>query len=256
MANSGHTLEVLFTPAEFGTLAMRDLSHTLCVVFDVLRATSSIVSALANGASALRPVSDIAEALELRERDPELLLAGERDGLRIHSRLTGGIEFDFGNSPREFTAEHVRGRRIAITTTNGTRALRACAQAEAAWLGCFLNLQATADRLSQRQPDHLLLVCSGTIDQCAYEDVLGAGALCDLIWSWCTNGRVADSALMARRLFLLERENVTGAVGSSRNGQRLLSRPELAADVTYCSRRDVFALTAELGTDGWVRAGV
>src|SRR6266850_200069 len=99
------SLEVLFAPAEFSALGQRDLSGTVCVVFDVLRATSSMVTALDNGASAVVPVAEIPEALKIRERDPRILLAGERDGVRIQSDLTSGIAFDLGNSPREFTRE-------------------------------------------------------------------------------------------------------------------------------------------------------
>src|SRR5258706_3742216 len=145
------SLEVLFAPAEFAALEARDLSGAVCVVFDVLRATSSMVTALANGASAVVPVSEIPEALKIRERDQRILLAGERDGLRIQSGLTGGITFDLGNSPREFTREKVNGKMIAMTTTNGTRALRACARAKTVLAASFLNLRATADCLPDEQ---------------------------------------------------------------------------------------------------------
>ena len=195
------TLEVLFAPSEYAGLDQRDLRQTVCVVFDVLRATSTMVTALGHGATAIVPVAEIAEALDVRRRQPEVLLAGERDGVRIEGRLTGGIGFDLGNSPREFTAARVGGRTIAMTTTNGTRALRACAPAAAVLLGSFLNLRATAEFIEQEGPLHLLLVCSGTLDQAAYEDVLGAGALCDLLWHKCGGGLVADSAQIARRLY-------------------------------------------------------
>ncbi|MEP6664418.1 MAG: 2-phosphosulfolactate phosphatase, partial [Verrucomicrobiota bacterium] len=75
-------LEVLFSPAEVATLKNRDLSDSVCVVFDILRASTSMMSALANGAVAIIPVSEIAEAIKLREKNPDVLLAGERDGLR------------------------------------------------------------------------------------------------------------------------------------------------------------------------------
>ena len=247
------TLEVLFAPAEFALLDQRDLSQTVCVVFDVLRATSTMVTALGNGAAAIVPVAEIAEALSIRHRQPEVLLAGERDGLRIEGHLTGGIGFDLGNSPREFTAVRVGGRTIATTTTNGTRALRACASAKAVLLGSFLNLRATAEFIEQQGPLHLLLVCSGTLDQAAYEDVLGAGALCDLLWPKYGGGAVADSAQMARRLFLLQQNDLLAAVSQSRNGQRLMGRPDLREDVPFCVQRDVFRLVAEMGKDGLVR---
>ena len=114
-------VEVLFTPAEFRVLPDCDLSGTTCVVFDVLRATSTIVTALAAGAAGVLPVEEISEALAWRRR-PDVLLAGERGGQRISAALTGGVEFDLGNSPREFTPERVAGKLIVSTTTNVTRA--------------------------------------------------------------------------------------------------------------------------------------
>src|SRR5581483_8625152 len=111
------TLEVLFAPAEFAALADRDLDRTVCVVFDIFRATSTIVTALANGASAIIPVAEIPDALALRHQQPDVLLAGERDGLRIRADLTGGLDFDLGNSPREFTPERVQGKTIVLSTT-------------------------------------------------------------------------------------------------------------------------------------------
>jgi 2-phosphosulfolactate phosphatase len=246
-------LEVLFAPAEFERLHQRDLSQTTCVVFDVLRATSTMLTALSGGAAAILPVAEIGEALEVRQRDPSVLLAGERDGLRIGSDLTGGVAFDLGNSPREFTEEIVRRKTIVMTTTNGTRALRACASAQAVLIGAFLNLRATAGAIEQRAPSHLLIVCGGTLDQAAYEDVLAAGALCDLVWPLYGHGAVADSAHMARRLFHQEQSDLLAALAQSRNGRRLLAQPQLRDDVAFCARRDVLSLVAELGPDGLVR---
>ena len=247
------TIEVLFTPAEFAALDQRDLSETVCVVFDVLRATSTMVTALGNGATAIVPVAEIAEALDVRRTLPDVLLAGERDGLRIQADLTGSVAFDLGNSPREFARERVAGRTIVMTTTNGTRALRACAHARRVLICSFLNLRATADWLSKTRPNRLLLVCGGTLNEAAYEDVLGAGALSELLWPGYQEGAVADSALLARRLFGLEQNDLAGAAARSRNGRRLLSRPELRDDVAYCLQRDVVALVAELDGNGWIR---
>src|SRR3954464_3626464 len=100
-------VEALFSPAEYSSLHSRDLSQTTCVVFDILRATTTMLTALANGAAEIVPVSEIPEALALRAKDPNILLAGERDGFRIGASQTGSIDFDFGNSPREFTPEKV-----------------------------------------------------------------------------------------------------------------------------------------------------
>ena len=254
MTKEVQSLEVLFTPAEFAALRERDLSNTSCAVFDVLRATSSMVNALANGAEAIVPVSEIAEALAIRERKPGVLLAGERDGVRILSDLTGGVAFDLGNSPREFTREKVNGKTIATTTTNGTRALRACAGAKVVLAASFLNLRATAEQLATAE--NVILVCSGTYDQAAYEDVLAAGAMCELLWPTHGAGAVSDSARMARRFYLLEKDDLLAAVSSSRNGSRLLSIPDLRDDVAFCVQRDIFPLLAELGKDGSITAAL
>jgi 2-phosphosulfolactate phosphatase len=248
------SLEVLFTPSEFVGLARRDLSRTTCVVFDVLRATSTMVTALANGAVEIIPVAEIPEALAIRAARPEVLLAGERNGLRIRADLTGSIDFHLGNSPREFTADRVRGRTIVITTTNGTRALQACAGAQNVLVGSFLNLRATVDWLCAAAPTNLLVVCSGTIDQAALEDTLAAGALCDALWDRYAEGRVADSALMARELFRGKQGDLFGAVSAARNGRRLLAMPELRDDVHLCLRRDLFDLVVEMPAQGAARA--
>jgi len=249
------SLEVLFTPADFAALSQRDLSKTVCVVFDVLRATSTMITALGNGAAGLLPVLEIKEALAAGATHPGALLAGERDGLRISAGLSGGVEFDLGNSPREFTPAVVKGRSIIITTTNGTRALRACVGARLTLAASFLNLGATADAVRQAAPAELVLVCSGTLEQAAYEDVLGAGALAQLLWDRCRKHQIADSAQIARRIFLDYADNPVNSLAQSRNAQRLLSRPELADDVPFCFQRNAIPLVARLGPDGWVRTG-
>src|SRR5882724_2155588 len=247
-------IEVLCAPAEQAFLEQRDhFSETVCVVFDVLRMTSTIVTALENGAEAILPVGDIPEAVAVKKEKPEVLLAGERGGQRIVGNLAGGVDFDLGNSPREFTRKKVAGKTIVITTTNGTRALLACAKAKKVLLASFLNLRATAEFIAKEPPAFLLLVCSGTLDQAAYEDVLGAGALCDLIWPKYARGDVADSATIACQLFRREQANLPAAIEQSRNGQRLLTQPKLRADVAFCSQRDTAKLVAKLFKDGFIR---
>ncbi len=242
-------LEVLFTPAEFSVLAGRDLSGTHCVVFDVLRATSTMMTALANGAARIFPVSEIAEALRLRADHPAALLAGERDGMRILSAQSGGVDFDLGNSPREFTPERVTVREIIMTTTNGTRALQACVGAKRIFPGAWLNLGTLAERIRSEQAARLLIICAGTFDEAAYEDTLAAGALCDLIWSLfeVEPARISDSAHMARQIYRDAGSDLAEAMQRhSRNARRLLGIPELRDDVPFCLRRDVLDLTAEL----------
>src|ERR1700744_3706303 len=150
-------IETILGPAELPALARQDLRVTACVVFDILRATSTFVTALQNGAQAIIPVGEISEAMALRKKHPKFLLAGERDGVKIRAKQSGGIDFDFGNSPREFTPDAVTGRTIVSTTTNGTRALRACAKGKAVLAGSFLNLGVTAKFLQAKKFKSILL---------------------------------------------------------------------------------------------------
>jgi 2-phosphosulfolactate phosphatase len=247
------SLDVLLTPLEFSALPQRDLSKTVCVVFDVLRATSTMVNALANGAAAIAPMLDIKEALEFRRTHPDALLAGERSGTRIGPALTGGITFDLGNSPREFTKEAVGGRLIATTTSNGTRALRACAGAHRLLLGSFLNLQATANYLKTLKPELILLVCAGTGEETSLEDALGAGALCDLLWTEFNDRELAEAARITRHLYLAARSELPTLLKTSLNGRGLLNHPQLCDDVPFCAQRDIHDFVATLDKDGLIR---
>lgn len=246
-------LEVLMAPAEFAALANRRLTDATCVVLDVLRATSTMVTALANGARAIIPVAEIHEALAIRARQPDVLLAGEREGLRIGTDRTGGVHFDLGNSPREFTSERVRNRVIVMTTTNGTRALRACAPAGEVLVGSFLNLQTVAAYLQRNPPSALLVVGSGTHEQAALEDTLAAGALCEAVWGLYKGGTVADSAQIARQLWRACAGDLLSTMSHSRNGRRLLAHPDLEPDVAFCLQRNRFLLLPKLGPDGAAR---
>jgi 2-phosphosulfolactate phosphatase len=247
--------EVLFTPADFSLLPGRDLSAMDCVVFDVLRATSTMMTALAHGASRIFPVREISEALRLRAAHPAALLAGERAGARILAGPSGGVDFDLGNSPREFTRERVAGREIIMTTTNGTRALQACGGAARVFPGAWLNLGALAGYIRSEKAGRLLIICAGTYEEAAYEDTLAAGALCDLLWAQFEPGRIADSAHIARQIYLDAGSDFDGALRChSRNARRLLASAELRDDVAFCLRRDALDLTAEL-RDGAVTLG-
>lgn len=247
-------IEVRFTPAEFRTLCDIDLSRTTCVVFDVLRATSTIVTALAAGARAILPVGEIAEALQWRERQPEVKLAGERDGLRIGRSHANGVEFDFGNSPREFKPEAVAGKLIVTTTTNGTRALRACAGAQEIVVGSFLNLTATIRHLAAPTRERICLVCAGTGENAALEDTLAAGAICEGMVSVVpAAAHLEDSARIARGVFLHARDHLADTLGEACNARRLLRLPELRDDVEFCVRQDVFDFAVASDANGWLR---
>ncbi len=248
------TVQVLFTPADFGALAGRDLSRTACVVFDVLRATTTILAALDAGADGVLPAADIPEALAARGRHPGALLAGERDGVRIRADRSGGVDFDLGNSPREFTSERIGGRMVVATTTNGTRALRACDGAADILPGGLVNAGRLAAWIARTRPAELLLVCSGTYEDAAYEDILGAGALLARLEPILDPATLLDSARVALRIHADAGPDRAAAMARhSRNGRRLLRMPDLAADVALCAAEDAIPVLARVGVDGVIR---
>jgi 2-phosphosulfolactate phosphatase len=244
-------IEVILTPKELPALAKRNLGETVCVVFDVLRATSALVTALHNGAKAILPVAEISEALAFRQTQPGVLLGGERGGVRISAN---GVVFDLGNSPREYTPEKVRGQTIVSTTTNGTRALRACAGAKTVLAASFLNLTATAKFLRQKNFAEILLVCAGTHAAAALEDALAAGALCELLAENPAAGTLSDSAEIVRCAYEQAKSNLAEVARRSENARRLLAIPELRGDVAFCLQRDIYSLVAEMGVDGVIRS--
>jgi 2-phosphosulfolactate phosphatase len=242
-------LDCLLSPAELPALAARQPRPGVCVVFDILRATSTFVTALHHGAAAVQPVDDLPSALAVRVRQPDVLLAGERHGLRLRAADTGSVDFDLGNSPREFTPERVRGRTIVSTTTNGTRALHASRGSGCVLAAAFLNLAATARYLRQINSDDVTLVCAGTGEGVAAEDVLAAGALIERL---AATGPLdlTDAAGVARRYFASLAEPLESALGRTANGRRLHSLPDLAPDLAWCARTDCISGVTGLNSHG------
>lgn len=229
--------EVILTPAEIARLPERDLSTTVCVVFDVLRATSTMLTAFAHGARRIFPVRTIEEARLLhRSKLPDALLGGERGGVRIEG-------FDLGNSPREYTPEVVAGRDIITTTTNGTVALSACAGAKAVLAGAWLNLDALGAYLLR--PDNsvgrLALVCAGTGERFALEDGLAVGALLARLPA----ASLDDAAQAMLALHARWRDKPLLGMQGGENGQRL-AEIGLAADVEWCARTSALPWVAVL----------
>ena len=142
----------------------------LCVVVDVLRATTTIAAALFAGCPAVIPAETPEEARE-SARARGCLLGGERESVRLEG-------FDFGNSPLEYTPEKIAGRPIAFTTTHGTRAMRACDACETLVTASFVNRDSALRFLKQSRND-ILIVCAGTRGEPSIEDTACAGMLID-----------------------------------------------------------------------------
>ncbi len=134
-------LTILHSPEQWRAIPAEQLRKSAAVVIDVIRATSTIATALAQGAAGVRPVAAVEEAFALKAQDPEAILAGERGGQMVEG-------FDLGNSPEDFMRKRINNRLLILTTTNGTQALAACTGARAVVTACLLNLDAVAARLA------------------------------------------------------------------------------------------------------------
>jgi 2-phosphosulfolactate phosphatase len=213
----------------------------LAVVIDVLRATTTIVHALAAGATCVRPCAEVEEARALagQMRAGRVLLGGERGG----KPLAG---FDLGNSPREYTGKVCKGNIIVLTTTNGTRALLRAVEAERVLVAAFVNFSAVCEQLRQdARPIHI--VCAGSEGEVSLEDTLLAGALVD---SLCQGGevRLNDAARLAWDCFENHGRCLLGALEVGKGGATLRSLG-YDDDIKAAAQVDRFALVPELRRD-------
>ncbi|MEX0907569.1 MAG: 2-phosphosulfolactate phosphatase [Gemmatimonadota bacterium] len=219
-------LDVAFTPAEArGLVAGRSV-----VVVDVLRATSTMIQALVNGARSVLPTPGVEEAVRKADelgRDA-VLLCGERDAMPIRG-------FHLGNSPVEFTPERVAGKTLVMTTTNGTSALLAAAGADACYIGALLNVGAVARRLAAEGSDTLLL-CSGREGAFALEDAACAGRIARVVRHQVEGVRGNDALRASLRI--ARRPPTARGLGRTAAGARLreLGRYD---DLAFCAREDL-----------------
>lgn len=226
--------EVRFTIPEVDA---GELAGATTVVVDVLRATSSVVTALARGARAIIPAASTEDALRLVQslgRD-DTLLCGERRGLRIEG-------YDLGNSPREFTAETVADRRLVMNTTNGTRAFLAAEGSDRVVAASFLNLAAVVDAVADTE--RLLVVCAGREDVFALEDALCAGLLLRRLEERDVALHPGDAARAA--LALVQDHAPDVAFLASTAAGRALVEAGLEEDLSFCARLDAERLVPVL----------
>lgn len=214
------------------------LEGGIAVAIDVLRATTTIVYALAAGCREIYPCADVNEARRLVGELPvgKSLLAGERGGVKLEG-------FDLGNSPREYTAKTCSGSTLVFTTTNGTRALARAAQADRVLAAAFVNFSAVCDQLLQdSRPVHIL--CAGYDGEPALEDTLLAGAIVDCL---SDEGDIAlnDSARLAWDAFENQGMMLDGAFEIARGGAHLISLG-FGKDLAAAAKIDQFNLVPEL----------
>lgn len=218
-----------------GDIRPPSLSGRTAVVFDVLRATSTMITALSHGCRGVIPVETVEEARELAARlaakGEPVLLAGERGGLKIK-------DFPYGNSPLEFSPEVVRGRWLVLTTSNGTRAIcRAAGAASRVLVGSLLNAGAVARELLKGGSD-VVMICAGSEGSFSLEDALAAGVVMSEM-KLTDLGCLSDLAVAALHLARVYEGDFLTAFTHSRHGRKLMNLGR-EADLRWCAQKDAY----------------
>lgn len=207
------------------------------VVIDVLRATTTIAAALSAGAEAVRACSQIDELIAVSEEFPaaKRLRAGERGGRKIDG-------CDLGNSPLDCTSEVVSGKRLFLSTTNGTRALRRVEQANIVTTAAMTNRASCCQFLLEKQPETVWLVGSGWQGSYSLEDTVCAGAIAQVLQSKLPDADLIgnDETLGAIALYSQWENDLLALFRAASHGQRLLNLGLGGdADLEYCAQTDI-----------------
>ena len=226
--NNKPTLFTSFSPA---LLHLYDVSNSVVVIIDILRATSTIATALYNGAKAVIPVDSVSRCIELG-RQIDGITAGERDG-----KIAEGLEH--GNSPFEYTKEFIEGKTLVLTTTNGTRLLQMAMDKNAHEIitGAFSNLSSVCDHLSAIKKN-VILGCAAWKDRVNMEDILFAGAVITTIGkNFSIN---CDSSHIAESMYEKSKKDMFGFMkkNDASHYHRLMGFG-LEKDIRYCLTQDL-----------------
>lgn len=213
-------IEVCYTPQGYNMFHKDD---AIVVIIDVFRATSAIVTAFYNGVNKMIPVSTVQEAKEYQANG--FMAAAERDGEMIEG-------FELGNSPFGYMNNKVKGKTIAITTTNGTQAIEASRKASKIIIGSFLNLNVICDYLMTQKKD-IILLCAGWKNKFNLEDTLFAGAIVEKLMTASEFEIDCDSALASRHLYNLAKDDLYTFLETSSHRNRL-AKLDLERDIKYC----------------------
>lgn len=220
-------IDVIFSASEVNSARIQGKT---VVVIDVLRATSVMVTALNNGAHKVVPVLSPDEAFDYYKNNTgRVLLAGERYSDKIEG-------FDYGNSPLDMLPGVVDGATLVMTTTNGTLAIRKCADASELFVSAFLNARATVNVLNSFS--EIVLVCAGSSGSFSLEDTLCAGYLTKLMVETKYNAEISDSAFAALHLYYGTQKNVH-KLAAKGNHYSHLKKKGLNDDLEYCFRKNV-----------------
>lgn len=228
------TLYTVLSPA---LLHLYDVNNTIVVVIDVLRATSTIATALYNGAKDIIPVDSVERCIQLG-KELACVTAGERDG-----QVAPGLQY--GNSSFEYPREFIGGKTLVLTTTNGTKLLHMALAKGATEIitGSFLNLSAVCDHLVSMKKN-VILGCAAWKDRVNMEDTLFAGAVVSRVREHFSIN--CDSSHMAENLYDLARHDLYGFMQSNdASHYHRLTNFGLERDIRHCLTPDLANILPE-----------
>ena len=223
----------------------------VCVVIDVLRATTNIAIILENGCSAIYPCAspeaalEAAEKLRLEHGFEKILLGGEQNGKPIEG-------FDGGNSPLEYTRRRISGKTLVFSTSNGTKTLSAAKNCGEIFTAAFVNITAVAERgaaIFNKEPSRpFLIACSGREGAYCEEDAVGAGALLRILAENLENLDFSDSARATLHIAKCAEQNLRKMLFHSWWGKHL-SALGLEDDISFCAQKDITSVVPKMEND-------
>ncbi len=218
-------LEICFTPGVFDAIANKE---SAIVVLDVLRATSSICAAFANGVKEIIPVADLDEAREMQSHG--FLIAAERDGYVPDFA-------DFGNSPFNFSPEKVKGKSVVYSTTNGTALIKMVSDCDNVAVGSYINISALCEWV-ENQEGKAVIVCSGWKGRFSLEDAVCAGAMAEKLLASGKFETICDQVHAATDLWSIAENDLLGYVSKTAQWTRL-GEIGLSDCIPYCHTLDI-----------------
>ncbi len=209
---------------------VHDLAGHLTIVIDVLRATSTMLTALKNGAGYIYPVASVSDAMKLKQYHTQAVLGGERDMKKIEG-------FNYSNSPYDYPMHHIYNKQLIFTTTNGTRAMQKCSEAAECTIAAMLNAGAVV-KYCQSSPLPISIVMAGTKGMFAIEDALCAGAI---VYGLNRSHKADDLGNVCADLFFehLETKNFYSAIMEG-NHAKHLAENGFIQDIKFCSQFDIY----------------
>ena len=215
------------------------------VVIDVLRATSVIVTALANKAKYIVPMESIEEARGyIKDNESTgLILCGERN-----AKIVEG--FHFGNSPLDYTEENIGGKIIIHATSNGTRAINACDESHQTYIASFLNVQVIANQLLYDKKD-TVIVCSGTNNQYSMDDAVCAGMIISLIEQELKI-TMTDLSWAVKEIYEKNSDNIYSLLSKTCYHIKLLQQSGFEDDIHYCLQQNIYDIIP-IYSGGYIR---